>query len=363
VRASDTVSRLGGDEFVVVLSGVSGSEEIASIVERRLMPIVRAPHYIDGAELHVSCSIGIAVYPDDSSDIDELLRHADAAMYHIKGEGRDGAHFFTQELNERAQQRLTLESGLRHAAERGEFSLHFQPRVHADTGRVVGVEALLRWTSAELGVVPPSSFIPVAEEAGLICSIGAWVLESACRQYADWRAQGIEVPQVSINVSTLQLRDGTLVETLRGILERYSLRPGSVELELTESTLMEDAEGALVQLHAIKSLGVELAIDDFGTGYSSLNYLNRFPIDRLKIDRSFVRDMLEDPTDFAITRAIIALGHTLGLKVVAEGVENEREAQTLRASECDELQGYLFARPMAAPQFSAWMSSRRLCPA
>ncbi|HET9643065.1 MAG TPA: EAL domain-containing protein [Burkholderiaceae bacterium] len=363
VRASDTVSRLGGDEFVVVLGGVSGSEEIASLVERRLMPLIRTPHDIDGAELHVSCSIGIAVYPDDATDLDELMRHADAAMYHIKGEGRDGAHFFTAELNERAQRRLMLESGLRHAAERGEFSLHFQPRVHAHTGRVVGVEALLRWTSAELGSVSPASFIPVAEEAGLISGIGSWVLEAACRQYAEWRAKGIDVPQVSVNVSPLQLRDGALLDTLRSTVERHAIAPGALELELTESTLMEDAERALVQLRDIKSLGIELAIDDFGTGYSSLNYLNRFPIDRLKIDRSFVRDMLEDPTDFAITRAIIGLGHTLGLKVVAEGVETEREAQALRASECDEFQGYLFARPMAAEQFSTWMSGYRLCAA
>jgi diguanylate cyclase (GGDEF)-like protein/PAS domain S-box-containing protein len=360
VRAVDTVSRLGGDEFVVILNGVADVEEIASIVERRLIPAVRKPHSVGGADLHVSCSVGIAVFPDDAVDIDSLMRHADAAMYHAKAEGRDSAHFFTPELNERAQRRLQLESRLRHAAERGELSLHYQPRIEARSGRTMGVEALLRWSSPELGDVPPALFIPIAEEAALIVGIGDWVIDSACRQYAAWLAEGIAIPQVSINVSALQLRDGGLTDTLRQALERYALLPGAVELELTESTLMDDVEQTLVQLHAIKRLGVELAIDDFGTGYSSLNYLNRFPIDRLKIDRSFVRDMLEDPTDLAITRAIIGLGHTLGMKVVAEGVETEREAQLLRSLNCDELQGYLFAKPLPAAEFIRWTDGRRL---
>ena len=360
VRVGDTVSRLGGDEFVVILNGLVDVQEIAAIVDRRLIPLVRGAHDINGAELHVSCSIGIAVYPDDATDIDALMRHADAAMYHAKGEGRDAAHFFTPELNERAQRRLRLESELRHAAERGQLMLHYQPRVDARNGRVMGVEALLRWIHPDLGEVAPVQFIPIAEESGLIVEIGAWVIDAACRQHAQWREQGVQIPQVSINVSVLQLRDGQLIDTVRTALERYALLPGAVELELTESTLADNVEATLAQLHAIKRLGVELAIDDFGTGYSSLNYLNRFPIDRLKIDRTFVRDMLEDPTDLAITRAIIGLGHTLGLKVVAEGVETEREAQTLRAWDCDELQGYLFARPMPAHELSRWIGGRRL---
>jgi predicted signal transduction protein with EAL and GGDEF domain len=355
VRLGDTVSRLGGDEFVVILNGVPDVEEVAAIVEPRLIPKVRSPHHIDGAELHVSCSVGIALYPDDATDIDELMRHADAAMYHAKAEGRDAAHFFTPELNERAQRRLLLESKLRHAASRGELALHYQPRIHGRTGQVMGVEALLRWTDPELGVIPPNQFIPIAEESGLIIDIGAWVIDAACRQQAQWQQRGVPIPQVSINVSALQLRDGRLVDTLGAALDKHALLPGTVELELTESTLMENVEQTLSQLHAIKRLGVALAIDDFGTGYSSLNYLNRFPIDRLKIDRSFVSDMLKDPTDLAITRAIIGLGHALGLKVVAEGVETEREAQTLRASSCDELQGYLFARPMSAHALNQWL--------
>ena len=356
VRAGDTVSRLGGDEFVVVLNGVDGVDEIDRIVAQRLVPRVRAPHAVDGAELQVSCSVGVAVYPDDAQDIDTLMRHADAAMYQAKAEGRDGVHYFTPALNERAQQRLQVESLLRRAIERGELSLHYQPRVDARSGALLGAEALLRWHSAELGEVSPARFIPVAEETGLIVPIGAWVIDEACRQAMQWRSEGRPVPQVAVNLSGLQLRDGQLLPVLQQALARHGCPPGAIELELTETTLMDNAEHTLAQLHAIKGLGVALAVDDFGTGYSSLAYLSRFPIDRLKIDRSFVADMLDDPTDMAITRAIIGLGHTLQLKVVAEGVEQPREAELLRQAGCDELQGYLIARPMPAAALLAWMS-------
>jgi diguanylate cyclase (GGDEF)-like protein/PAS domain S-box-containing protein len=359
VRAGDTVSRLGGDEFVVVLNGCGSVEEVASIVDHRLVPLVRKPHEVEGVELQVSCSVGIAIYPDDAEDIDTLMRHADVAMYQAKALGRDSAQFFTADLNDRAQLRMKLENNLRHAIERDELRLHYQPRVDARSGRLLGVEALLRWDCAELGPVNPAQFIPIAEDTRLIVPIGDWVINEACRQMAVWRKNDQDVPQVSVNVSALQLEDDSLLETLRAALERNALPPGTVELELTESTLMDKAEQSLARLHAIKRLGVELAIDDFGTGYSSLNYLNRFPIDRLKIDRSFVRDMFVDPTDLAITRAIINLGHTLGLKVVAEGVESERESQTLRASGCDELQGYLFSRPISPGALSDWMQLRK----
>lgn len=358
VRSGDTVSRLGGDEFVVVLNGVEDVEEISRIVEQRLLPRVRQPHAVEGAELHVSCSVGIAVYPDDARDIDTLMRHADAAMYQAKAEGRDSAHFFTAELNERAQRRLQVESLLRRAVERNELSLHYQPRVDACSGRVVGVEALLRWHSAELGAMPPNRFIAIAEETGLIVPIGAWVIDEACRQFIAWQLAGVPVPQIAVNVSGVQLQDGQVVTVLQQALERHGCPPGAIEVELTETTLMGNAEHTLAQLHAIKRLGVVLAVDDFGTGYSSLAYLNRFPIDRLKIDRSFVSDMLDDPTDLAIIRAIIGLGHTLELKVVAEGVEQEREAQQLRLAGCDELQGFLFARPLPAEALVAWLADR-----
>jgi diguanylate cyclase (GGDEF)-like protein/PAS domain S-box-containing protein len=353
VRAVDTVSRLGGDEFIVVLDGVADADEVLGIVERRLVPLVRQVHRVGGAELHVSCSVGIALYPDDATDLDEILRHADVAMYQAKALGRDGAQFFTPEMNERAHQRLRIESLLRHAVERGELVLHYQPRVAARDGSLRGVEALLRWHSPELGEVPPASFIPIAEESRLIVTIGAWVLREACRQQAAWAADGLGVVPVSINVSTLQLRDEAFLQTLQEALARA--HAPSIELELTESTLMEAAEHTLAQLEALKALGVKLAVDDFGTGYSSLSYLKRFPIDRLKVDRSFVRDLLDDPIDGTIVRAIISLGHALELQVVAEGVESEPIAAALRAAGCDELQGYHFAQPLPPHALARWI--------
>ena len=358
VRGGDTVSRLGGDEFVVVLHSVASADEIQTLVHDRLVPRVRQPHLVDGAELHVSCSVGIAVYPDDAQDIDTLMRHADAAMYAAKGQGRDGAQFFTAELNDRAQRRLQVESRLRHAVARDELLLHYQPRVDARTGRLVGVEALLRWQSGDLGPMAPAGFVPLAEESGLIVPIGAWVIDQACRQHALWRAQGLNVPQVSVNVSAVQLRDGQLPQVLDEAMRRHGCPSDALEVELTESSLMSHAEHILSQLHAIKRLGIALSVDDFGTGYSSLAYLHRFPIDRLKVDRSFIADLTDDPAHLAISRAIIGLGHALGLRVVAEGVETEAQADCLRANGCDELQGYLYGRPMTAEALVAWMDDR-----
>ncbi len=355
VRDGDTVCRLGGDEFVIALNGIGGPADVLAIVERRLVPMIRRVHHVGSAELHVSCSVGVALFPDDSRDIDELMQHADVAMYQAKALGRDGAQFFTPELNERAHKRLRLESQLRHAIERDELVLHYQPRVAAQSGVVVGVEALLRWHSPELGEVSPTEFVPIAEESRLIMGIGAWVIGEACRQHDEWKRQGLGEIPVSINLSAVQLRDPELVEVLRRAIERHGVNPAAIELELTESTLMEAVQDTLAQLHALKGLGVLLSVDDFGTGYSSLNYLNRFPIDRLKIDRSFVRELLADATDLAITRAIIGLGHTLGLRVVAEGVESEAVAETLRQARCDELQGYHFARPLPPAELAAWL--------
>jgi diguanylate cyclase (GGDEF)-like protein len=355
VRAGDTVSRLGGDEFVVVINGAQDVHEVAHIVDQRLIPLIRQPHQVEGAELHVSCSVGIALYPDDATDIDELMRNADNAMYQAKADGKDAAQFFTAEMTERAQTRMLLEAQLRHAIELGQLRLHWQPRVAADGGTLMGVEGLLRWQHPDRGFVSPAQFVPLAEETGLIVPIGAWVVEAACRQWADWRAQGLPSFGVSINLSARQLRDEKLPEVVRQSMQRHGVPPGVLELELTESMVMEGAEHNLRQMQALRTLGVALSIDDFGTGYSSLAYLNRFPIDKLKIDRSFVHDMLADPTDRAITMAIIGLGHTLGLKVVAEGVEQVREAELLREAHCDELQGYLFAEPMAADDLAAWI--------
>ena len=359
MRDGDTVSRFGGDEFVVALSGVAGTDDISNLVERRLIPLIRTVHRAAGADLHVSCSVGIAIFPDDSRDIDELMRHADAAMYQAKASGRDSAQFFKPELNERAHRRLRIESCLRQAIERNELSLHYQPRVSAKTGDLVAVEALLRWHSAELGPMSPAEFISVAEESRLIVPIGAWVIVQACRQQAQWRRQGIGNLRVSINLSAVQLRDASLVEHLSDAMKKYHCDPSTIELELTESMLLESVGETMEQLNALKKLNVQLAIDDFGTGYSSLTYLHRFPIDRLKIDQSFVRDVMNNKAHNAITHAIIGLGHALGLEVVAEGVESESVACLLRDAGCNELQGFHFARPLPPDGLVAWVRQAR----
>ncbi|HSV53439.1 MAG TPA: EAL domain-containing protein [Burkholderiaceae bacterium] len=358
VRGGDTVSRLGGDEFVVIMQAVADGDEVRHAVEHRLIPLIRQPHRVEGHELQVSCSVGVAVYPDDGQNLDELMRRADAAMYEAKAAGRDMARFYAPEIDQVALQRQTLEHHLRHALERGELSLHFQPRMAATTLEVVGVEALLRWQHPELGSVPPSRFIPVAEETGLIRPIGMWVLRQACAQLAHWQAQGPHRFDVSVNLSAAQLADPDFLEQLRSVIADSGCDATRLELEITESHLMDHAGAAQERLLALKALGLKLSIDDFGTGYSSLAYLKRFAIDKLKIDQSFVHDLLTDPTDLAIIRAIIALGHTLGLSVVAEGVEQADEVEKLRALGCDELQGYHFARPMPAGMLELWLKER-----
>jgi len=361
VRDHDTVSRLGGDEFVVVLRGVRDADEVRAIVEQRLIPLIRAPHDGQGHELRISCSIGIAIYPEDSADLDELMRRADAAMYEAKAAGRDQFRFFSSALDRLARERRTLEQYLRQAAEHGELQMHYQPRIDAHTLRVVGVEALMRWRHPELGDVPPGTFIPIAEETGLIRQLGLWGLRQACAQMQRWQhagGPGSSPLAMSVNLSTAQLGDPEVLDFLRGFIATSGIEPRLLELEITETQLMENAGAAGEGLAALHALGVRFSIDDFGTGYSSLTYLKRFPIDKLKIDRSFVQGLLADTTDLAIVRTIIGLGHNLGLGVVAEGVETPEVAQQLKLMGCDELQGYYFARPMSADALQAWLASR-----
>ena len=355
VRGDDTVSRLGGDEFVVVLRRVDTVQEIRDIVEQRLIPLIRAPHDGGGHELRVSCSIGIAVYPEDGADLDELMRRADAAMYEAKAAGRDQVRFFSSELDQLARERRTMEQYLRTALEHDELSLHYQPRIDAITLRVVGVEALMRWQHPALGSVSPAVFIPVAEETGLIRPLGLWALQTACTQLGRWARSGRESIALSVNLSTVQLGDPDVLEFLQEFFARSGIAPRLLELEITETQLMENADASGAALSALRALGLRFSIDDFGTGYSSLAYLKRFPIDKLKIDKSFVQDLLSDATDLAIVRATIALGHNLGLGVVAEGVESAAAAQRLKVLGCDELQGFHFARPMAVPQLEEWL--------
>ncbi|MGF6596685.1 diguanylate cyclase (GGDEF)-like protein/PAS domain S-box-containing protein [Paraburkholderia sp. GAS448] len=360
VRANDTVSRLGGDEFTVILSSVSNAADVARTLDERLIPLVREPHEIGGMTLQVSCSIGVALYPEDGHDIETLMQNADAAMYQAKAAGRNLVKFFSPDMAEHARYRLALEACLRTAIERNELRLAYQPCVDARTGELVAVEGLLRWNSPQIGTVAPAQFIPVAEETRLIIPIGAWVIDEACRQIAQWRDQDLLEIRVSINLSAIQLRAPDLLETLGRSLATHRVPPDLLELEITETVLMDSAENYLEAIRAIRALGVKLSLDDFGTGYSSLSYLNRFPLDRLKIDRAFVHDMLDAPADLAIIKAIIELGHELGLRVVAEGVESEHEAQILRGIGCDELQGFLYARALSPEELWCWSNEREM---
>jgi diguanylate cyclase (GGDEF)-like protein len=351
-----TVARLGGDEFTIIAEDLRGSADALAIAER-VQRALAVPFMLGKHEMVVSTSIGITVYPDDASPPDDLLRHADQAMYHAKELGRDQVQFFSAELNDHAQRRLQLEAELRHALERGEFELVYQPKADIASGRISGVEALLRWKRDGRPVATPDVFIGVLEDTGLILPVGRWVLEQAARQVCAWRRAGLPWVRVAVNLSGRQLRQGDLVATVSEVLEATGLPSAQLELELTESMLM-GGEPLTRLLSRLSALGVQLAIDDFGTGYSSLSYLKRFNVDTLKIDRSFVRDTPHDPEDNAITAAVIALGRSLKLRVVAEGVETPAQRQFLLEQGCHEIQGWLISRPLEARTFEAWWRRR-----
>ena len=350
VRESDTVARLGGDEFVLLINGQGDPDSVAIVLERMLSDISQ-PWTIAQGDFNVTCSIGVALYPDDGQSAAALLKHADSAMYRAKEKGRNNFQFFTAELNALITERLELEQRLRRAMEREQFVLHYQPRIDLRTRQVVGAEALIRWNVPGLPEVPPAQFIPVAEEIGLIAPIGKWVLRTACTQNKAWQDAGNAPLVMSVNVSARQFRQDNFVQTVIEVLRDTGLQARYLEIELTESAVMHDAEQFIAMLRELKDLGVQIALDDFGTGYSSLSYLKRLPVHRLKVDRSFVQDIATDGDDATIVRTIIALGHNLGLKVVAEGVETEQQLQFLRDNQCDELQGYYFATPMPVAQF------------
>ncbi len=362
VRAGDTVCRQGGDEFVVILNAVANVQEVAHVVERRLIPLVLQTHEVCDVALHISCSVGIAIYPDDAADMETLLRHADTAMYSAKTSGRNNFQFFSAEMNRDAVERLNIETHLQRALENRELELHVQPLVDCQSGTVVSVEALLRWRQPDLGMIPPTLFIPIAEENGLIHDIGRWALVEACRLHQQWAASGGGRLPIAVNVSAVQFRRGDFVETVQAVLAESGMPAEFLQLELTESLMMTESARNLADIQRLNALGVGLALDDFGTGYSSLSYLHRLPLDKLKIDRSFVLDMINDPADMAIIRAIINLGRTLGLRVVAEGVEHLEELKALRCLGCDEVQGYLFSRPLPAHEFAAWLAEFRAAP-
>ncbi len=351
VRSGDTIARLGGDEFTIVLAGIEHIDHVA-LIAQKLLDQFAAPFFIGGNELYTNASIGVTLYPWDDSDIDTLLKNADAAMYHAKESGRGTFQFYTAELNQRARRRLELETSLRQALERREFTLHYQPMVDLATGRIAGAEALLRWLRPGHGLVPPMEFIPLAEDTGLILPIGEWALRTACAQARAWARAGFPDLRLAVNLSGRQLTKD-LPRLVREVLEETRLPPGQLDLELTESLLMRDLDSTATLMNDLHALGVSCSMDDFGTGYSSLSYLKRFPIDHLKVDRSFVRDVPHDPDDTAITRAIIAMAHTMDIKVVAEGVETREQFEFLRAQGCDLIQGYYCSAPLPAEEFAA----------
>jgi diguanylate cyclase (GGDEF)-like protein len=347
LREGDTVGRVGGDEFVLILMDQS-NEEIIYRAMQRISAKVSEPITIDGKELHVSCSAGISLYPQDGRDVDTLLKNADAAMYRAKDHGRSNFQFYTSEMNERVSERLALENALRRALERNELALHYQQKVNLKTGEIVGAEALVRWLHPEWGLVRPARFIPLAEETGLIVSIGEWVLREACRQARAWLDAGLQPGVVSVNLSLRQFRQEGLVRSVSRILEETGLDPAQLEMELTESMVMGNVDAAIAVLQGLKQLGVTLSVDDFGTGYSSLSYLKDLPIDTLKIDRSFVRDIGSgaEAEEGVLAQAIISLGHALHLKVIAEGVETDAQLRFLRRHGCDEVQGFFYGEPV-----------------
>jgi EAL domain-containing protein (putative c-di-GMP-specific phosphodiesterase class I) len=351
VRGSDTVSRQGGDEFMVLLSEVQHVED-AAITAKKMLRAVAEPHSTDQHELLVTTNIGVSVYPDDGVDAETLVKNADTAMYQAKENGRQCYQFFTPAMNVRAVARQSIEESLRRALERQEFTVHYQPKVDLSTGEITGAEALIRWTHPVRGEVSPADFIPVAEDSGLILPIGNWVLREACKQARAWTDAGLSLATMAVNISAMEFRAEHFLEGVFAILNETGLDPRSLELELTESVLMKRAELTESILKALRASGIQLAVDDFGTGYSSLSYLRKFPVDALKIDQSFVRQITGTADDTTIVTAVISMGRSLKLRVVAEGVETHQQLTFLQDHRCDEVQGYYFSRPVPHDEFA-----------
>jgi diguanylate cyclase (GGDEF)-like protein/PAS domain S-box-containing protein len=359
VRSADVVARIGGDEFVVVLPQIQSGVAVVHIVSK-IQQALSQKYQLNGYDLHITPSIGISVFPHDGKTSEELIQNADFAMSHAKSNGRNNYQFYKPEMNIGAQKRLLVESDLRAAIEREEFLLHYQPQIDLTSGRVIGVEALVRWLHPVRGIVPPDMFIPIAEESGLILPIGDIVLKTACRQLNAWLSDGLPPIRMAVNLSTRQFKQGNLPSLVAEIIEETGIDPRLLELEITESAAMDNPEAAIKHLRRFREMGVELAIDDFGTGYSSLNYLKLFPVNRLKIDRSFVKDLEIDSDDAAIAAATIALAHKLGKEVIAEGVETEGQLNFFKDQQCDIIQGYFFSRPLPAVDLAKFLRNNHL---
>jgi len=355
VREEDTVARLGADEFLILLVNQHGAND-ATLVAKKIIDVIDKPFVVGARELNITASVGLTVFPDDSRNVGDLLRNAEAAMHTAKQQGRNTYHFFTPEMNRRSLERLEIETQLRHAIRRGEFELHYQPLINLESGAVVGMEALLRWHNEPLGNPGPDRFIPIAEETGLIIPIGEWLLQQACRQAVLWQEEGHEPLRIAVNISSRQFVGGGIAHSVEKALTETGLAPGLLELEITEGLLLGDAPQTRRTLDRLKKLGVRLSLDDFGTGYSSLGYLRRYSFDVLKIDRSFIHDLEAKPEEAAgLVKAIIAMAHSLGLEVIGEGVETALQAEFIRSRDCNLAQGYFYSKPLSAAQFSAWL--------
>jgi diguanylate cyclase (GGDEF)-like protein len=351
VRGSDTVSRQGGDEFVVLLAAIEQAED-AAITARRILQAVTESHSIDRHEVHAAISIGISIFPDDGFDSETLIASADTAMYQAKEIGGQNYQFFRAAMNLRAVQRQSIEESLRQALEREEFTVHYQPKINLTSGEITGAEALLRWTHPTRGLVSPTEFIPVAEDCGLMVPIGRWLLREVCRQARSWAAHGLPMPRISVNISTLEFRNESFVQNVFATLREAGLAPESLELELTEGALMKHVESTQTILNALRAAGVQIAVDDFGTGYSSLGYLRKLPIDALKIDRSFIRQINSAAPETTMVTALISMGHNLKLRVIGEGVETQEEMAFLQSHQCEEAQGYYFSPGVPGAEFA-----------
>jgi diguanylate cyclase (GGDEF)-like protein len=362
LRESDTVARLGGDEFVVLLPTLRDAAD-AEMIAHKILAAARTSFVALGQESHVTASVGISTYPKDGKDEQSLMKNADIAMYQAKQNGKNNFQFYSMQINANSLERLALESSLRRALEHDEFELHYQPKIDAHSGRIGGMEALLRWQHPELGMVAPAKFLPIAEETGLIISIGKWVLKTACAQNVAWRQRGLPYLNVSVNLSRRQFADESLVRDIASILAQTGMSPNRLELEITESTLMHDVDKAIVTLKLFRDLGVRLAVDNFGTGYSSLSNLKQFPLDTIKIDGSFFRDISNRSENRGIAEAIIAMGRTLSLTIVAEGVETKAQADFLRERACDEFQGFYFSKAVSAGAFTEMLEAQVAVPA
>jgi diguanylate cyclase (GGDEF)-like protein/PAS domain S-box-containing protein len=356
VRASDTVSRQGGDEFVVLLSDVDHPIATYQVVNA-LLAVVAKTHAIDQHELHLTASIGVSVYPDDGLDAETLIQNADTAMYQAKAKGRQSFQFFTSEMNVRAVERQSIEEAMRRALDRDEFAVHYQPKVDLRTGKITGAEALVRWTHPVRGLISPALLIPVAEECGIIVPLGRWVLQQACRQASAWADAGYSQTAVAVNVSAIEFRQENFLQGIFAILEEAQLPPNMLEIEVTESVLIQNGDATESILRTLRQSGVRIAIDDFGTGYSSLSYLERFPVDALKIDQSFIRQIADPPQKNKIVSAVIGIGKSLNLTIIAEGVETLAQLEFLRNHHCDKAQGYLFSKPIPAEDFARLLQS------